>query len=48
MDYETRHRERLLKHAGEVIDLIEPPDLLERRDHWRELCRGWAQEYDIA
>ena len=38
----------LLALAGEAIDLIEPPDLLERRDHWRELCRGWAEEYDIG
>ena len=35
----------LLALAGEMIDLLEPPDLLERREHWRELCAHWAQEH---
>lgn len=35
----------LLAFAGEMIDLIEPPDLLKGREHWRELCAHWAQEH---
>ena len=35
----------LLVFAGEMIDLLEPPDVLERREHWRELCAHWEREH---
>ena len=38
----------LLALAGDIIDLIEPPGILERREHWRELCAHWAQEYGVS
>lgn len=38
----------LLALAGEIIDLVEPADAIERRGHWRELCRRWAEEHGIA
>ena len=39
---------KLLALAGEMIDLIEPPELLERREHWRAICSRWAEEYGVA
>jgi predicted nucleotidyltransferase len=38
----------LLGLAGDIIDLIEPPEILERREHWRELCNSWARQYGIG
>ena len=38
----------LMALAGEMIDLLHPPDLLERHHHWRDLCTSWAREYGIG
>jgi len=38
----------LLALAGDVIDLVERPDLLEGRQHWRNLCAEWAREYEVS
>ena len=38
----------LLRLAGQIIDLIEPRDVLKGRQHWRDLCAAWAKEYDVS
>jgi hypothetical protein len=38
----------LLALAANVIRLLDPPEVLEGRDHWLEVCRGWTEQYAIA
>jgi len=38
----------LLTLAGDIIRLVEPPELVERRAHCLRICMGWAEEYGIA
>jgi len=35
----------LMTLAGEIIRLIDPPEVLERRDHWLWVCCEWTKNY---
>lgn len=35
----------LMSLARDIIDLVGPPDALERADHWRDVCDGWSSKH---
>jgi len=35
----------LMALAGETIQLVDPPDVLERREHWLQICDGWTRNH---
>ena len=37
----------LLTLARDTIDLIEPPEVLDGREHWRKVCASWAEQYGL-